>query len=269
MKKLIIVSSLDKAGINIKNVLVRKFGFTQSKLKFDGNPIFIKDEYWLVTSNRDIIFTDHVNIEADLYIFASRHSSPQAIPCLTAHPTGNFSDDNSHGGKKRELSLTNSYYIKKALKLLEKFSKEVRLGYQVSQEVTHHGPTSYEVPSFFIEIGSSEKEWTDPRASEVLARVIMNLEEVETRDFVSAIGFGGPHYAPKFTKLSLETNYAIGHICSKYAIDDLDLETFKQMLEKTIPKPEIALIDWKGLRKDSREKVIKFLNEFGLELRRV
>ncbi len=269
LKKLVIVSSKDKAGTNIKEALVRKFDFEETSERFDSYPIFKRGNYEILTSSKDIIFSDHINKEADLYVFASRHSSVEGIPCLTVHATGNFSASNEYGGRGKELSLTNSYYLKRALQLLRKFAEELGVSYKISQEVTHHGPTSYKVPSFFIEIGSSEEEWTNPTAAEVIAKTIMNLDTESFSNFISAIGFGGPHYAPKFTKLSLETNYAIGHICSKYAVDDLDRSTFRQMLEKTIPKPEVALIDWKGLRKDSREKVIKLLSEVGLKYERV
>jgi len=268
MRKIIVVSSKDKAGINIKERLIEKFGFEETNEEFDGYPIFRNGDFELITSAKDIIFSDHVNRRGDLYIFASRHSSMEKIACLTVHATGNFSTDISYGGRARELSLTNSYYIKGALKLIEKFSKELGVNYKISQEVTHHGPTSYDVPSFFIEIGSSEREWLDKKAAEVIAMTITELDDLDFSNFVSSIGFGGPHYAPKFTKLSLEENYAIGHICSKYAIGYLDFHMLRQMFEKTMPKVELALIDWKGLGKDSRDKLIRLLKEIGLDYER-
>ncbi|RLG60436.1 hypothetical protein DRN86_02570 [Candidatus Geothermarchaeota archaeon] len=39
----------------------------------------------------------------------------------------------------------------------------------------------------------------------------------------------------------------------------------KQMIEKTYPQPNKALIDWKGLKSDQRGKIIGILDEIGIE----
>jgi len=57
-------------------------------------------------------------------------------------------------------------------------------GYQVSYEVTHHGPTTLVHPSFFVEIGSTEKEWGDPVAGRAVAEAVLD-ETASASDLTS------------------------------------------------------------------------------------
>ena len=44
------------------------------------------------------------------------------------------------------------------------------------------------------------------------------------------------------------------------------MEMLKQMMEKTVPRPERVVIDWKGTPKEYREKVMRWGNEMGVEV---
>jgi D-aminoacyl-tRNA deacylase len=139
-------------------------------------------------------------------------------------------------------------------------------GYDVSLEVTHHGPSSIGKPLVFIEIGSGEAQWNDKRAGKVVADAIRAIYE-NRNEFENYIGFGGIHYAPSFTNLLLENeNVAIGHIAPKYASDFLDKEIIEQALKKGFA--EKALFDWKGLKSEPRQKVISALDELGASWKR-
>jgi len=83
-----------------------------------------------------------------------------------------------------------------------------------------------------------------------------------------AIGFGGPHYAPNFTEVVLKGRVAVGHILPNYAFDYIDETMFSQMIEKTIPKPELALVDWKGLKSEEKVKVKELCEATGIEYRK-
>ena len=111
MKFTIVVSKQDIAGLNVAQTLIEKYGFKQTNETFDGNPIYSKSPYEIIFSNSDIIFVNNVRRPSDVYIFASRHRSESEIPCLTVHPTGNFSNDTSYGGRARELSPTHSFLM--------------------------------------------------------------------------------------------------------------------------------------------------------------
>lgn len=266
MKISIIVSKRDLAGTNIAEILIDKHMFRETNEFFDGYRIYGKNEFELVFGEKDVLYLDYVSREADVYVFASRHKSESGYPCLTVHPTGNFTDDVSHGGRPRELCLTNSLLMKAALIQLKRLVNERNLNYMVSYEVTHHGPTNLDRPLFFVEVGSTKENWMDLNACECVADAIMHLTKPFNVKSESCIGFGGPHYAPTFTKNVLSTEIAVGHICPKYSADNLNHEMIHQMMEKTIPKPTKALIDWKGLKGSQRRFIIEALNELNLEV---
>jgi len=182
------------------------------------------------------------------------------MPCLSTHVPGNFSE-NAFGGNRGELAIAPSTVIGG---ILRKLNDKKMKDFEISLEVTHHGPTGLDKPVVFVEAGSSEKQWNNLNACAAVAEAIMTFEPKGR----SAIGFGGPHYAPKFTKLVLE-EWATGHICPKYHFNSLDEEMFRQMVEKTVPKPETALIDKKGTKGWFKNKVKELADAFGLDVQMV
>ena len=58
---------------------------------------------------------------------------------------------------------------------------------------------------------------------------------------------------------------ALGHMCPKYASDYLDGEMVAQMVKKTVPRPRGALIDWKGLKGETRGRILEWLEDLGVE----
>ena len=58
------------------------------------------------------------------------------------------------------------------LKAFYTLKKKLKLDYEVSYEVTHHGP-SLDVPAMFVELGSSENQWSDSKAAEAVAHSAM------------------------------------------------------------------------------------------------
>ena len=93
-----------------------------------------------------------------------------------------------------------------ALEALSKLKTERCLDYEVSYECTHHGP-SILVPTMFVELGSSEKQWCDLAAAEVVALAAMSsVAHFDSQDEAAAtcIGIGGTHYNQKFTQYGFE-----------------------------------------------------------------
>ncbi|MCG2783360.1 MAG: D-aminoacyl-tRNA deacylase, partial [Candidatus Altiarchaeales archaeon] len=84
-------------------------------------------------------------------IVASRHSSKSGTPTLTCHSTGNFGPAEA-GGNPRELGIAPALYLRQALLNLK---KNPPAGYEISLEVTHHGPSSLPFPIMFVEVGST------------------------------------------------------------------------------------------------------------------
>ncbi|MBU0615902.1 MAG: hypothetical protein KJ601_07455, partial [Nanoarchaeota archaeon] len=59
----------------------------------------------------------------------------------------------------------------------------------------------------------------------------------------------------------------IGHICPKYILPSLTKDMIEQAINKTLPKPSFAVLDWKGLGKD-KSRLIEILKELNIEIKR-
>ena len=194
--------------------------------------------------------------------FISKHASEKHVKSLTCHAPGNFGKA-MYGGQNSVLSCSNALVQTSALKHI---MSACNVNYNVCFEVTHHGPC-LNIPCLFLEVGGSEKEWKDVDACSVISEVVMQLirkyNHIMKNDKKVCIGFGGPHYAPNFTKFVLNGKN-IGHICPKYNLENLDKDMFKQMIDKTKPHPKKVIIDWKGTPSKNREKIINWAKELGL-----
>ncbi len=200
-------------------------------------------------------------IDTDFYIFASKHRSESGKPCMTVHSCGNWGPEAKVGGKPRSLACSAPGPKKIAFEYLSKNQQD---GFEVAMECTHHGPTEMDTPLMFIEIGSTEKQWGDTKAGDLIADAIIRAASTgEKKKFRIAMGAGGTHYCPSFSVLELHSNLAFSHIIPNYAIDLLEEKTFIQAIEKS--KPEILVLDWKGLKGYQREKIIGFAKNEGLE----
>jgi D-aminoacyl-tRNA deacylase len=168
----IVTSEKDIASLNVWEIL--SMMSSQKIGTFDGNPLLKIGKHVLLKTKKDTIFSDDVaKINADVYIFASRHSSKTKKPCLTAHATGNFDEEVIYGGEPKELGVCAADLIGSAIRTMETACPS---GFEVSMEVTHHGPTSIRKPMMFIEVGSSGVEWNNIDACRVVADTILNLK---------------------------------------------------------------------------------------------
>ena len=279
----IISYSKDKASINIKENLVNNFDFNGLDEKFDNNNIFQttidNNIIKLHTINSEHIYTDDLDrkIDADLFIFISKHSAVEGRPSLTCHPIGNFGKAEK-GGREKTLCTAPSFFLKNILNELNKNSDDA--DYDVTMEATHHGPF-LEKPILFVEIGSSEKEWEDQNAGSIIAKSLIstiknnsnnndsinkNFNE-KNNNYESVFVIGGSHYNHVATKAMLKTNFGVGHICPKYNLGNLNEELIKKAMKKTIPEARFVLLDWKGLGKE-KQRIVDILERSDIEYRR-
>lgn len=208
-----------------------------------------------------IVELEGLNLSADLVIVASSHRSASGKPTLTAHSPGNFGPADM-GGAPGSLSISPALYVSEAVRKFKELRDARKLQYDVSLEVTHHGP-SFEVPIVFVEVGSSEQQWQDMKAVETAADVIIHLMDVDLSG-KSVVGVGGTHYTSYFTKKTME-GLNFGHICPKYASKYLSRDMLEQMVKKTTPTPEEAWIDWKGTPGGLRQQTRDWVEELGLK----
>ena len=195
--------------------------------------------------------------ELEYIVVASRHWAASGRPSLTAHPTGNYGKA-MYGGNPKELQMTAPNPMRNIyMKMLE----SPPAGFQISLEATHHSPTEFNVPMFFVEIGSREEQWRDESVAGYLVDCI--LEGMDSKEEAPvAIGFGGGHYCPKFSEYIKD--YAMGHMAAKYAIELLNEDLINQMVEKSQGIDKV-LLD-KGLKGKHKRIVLELLGSAGIDV---
>jgi D-aminoacyl-tRNA deacylase len=265
---LIVASKRDSAAQNIVRELVRRHEF-QEENEVDGG-LRRCGEVCLKLVETDGIYTDNLGFSSklDAVIFASRHRSESGEPALTVHWTGNATSRADFGGKPKSLSFTDPPRLRAALLALDQEREALKLNYAVSLEATHHGPTELGVPTLFVEVGSTEKEWNDPQAAAAASEAVWKAANAPA-DGKLALGFGGGHYCNKQCMAIRNEGYAFGHILSKYFFDEYDEEVVRMAFQRTLGDCRTAVIDWKGIRGSERSKLIETLKQVNVEIVRV
>jgi len=270
---LIVASNKDVASTNIAQKIVELHNFEKTEQVFQENPIYERNnnssDIKLVTINSESINAQFITdyFTPRLLIFVSRHSSKSGLPTLSVHTPGNLTEEAERGGFPKQVSISSATAMKQALKEMAHQVEEKQLAYKVSYECTHHGP-SLNVPTMFAELGSSLEQWRDTEAAEAVAHAAIAAATRQT-EYPTVLGIGGPHYNQKFTKIALTTSTAFGHIIPKYAIGKIDTDMPQQCVKKTVEKVESALLDWKGIKSEDKEKLIRTVNAMGLKAEKV
>ncbi len=230
-------------------------------------PFLRKGDIVAIATERGQVEAEHLDeyFSPEYYVFATRHRSESGIKTLTVHVPGNLTSEVKVGGKPKELAFAHPSAMKAALLELMRQRDKLGLDYKVSLEATHHGPTSLKKPVLFVEVGSTEREWKDSKAVLAVAKAAVRAAENREK-FPSCLGAGGNHYAPRHSEVVLKSPYAIGHIIPSYAISALDFEVFQQAVEKT--GAEFAYLDWKGMKREEREKIIDYCSQLSLPVKK-
>lgn len=262
----IVASKVDHASMKMRDALIELHGFEPTDMEYDGSKTYRYRDIDLILSNKDVLHVDDLDkyFSPKAFIFISRHESESGIPTLTAHFTGNFTDDASHGGNPNELGWTYPSLLKEYTSNLGLSREKVPM-YDIVLEGTHHGPTSLSKPCLFVEIGSSEEQWVDERAAKVVTDSLMKSLVIEPRTEVIGLGIGGPHYSRKFTKLLFNRKIALAGYVPKHSLTSFRENILKQLVEKSIESIEYAVIDSKGLSIE-KERVLEIVNTSNLEV---
>ncbi|TKJ22704.1 MAG: hypothetical protein CEE43_05605 [Promethearchaeota archaeon Loki_b32] len=259
--------------------------FEETDIRWHKNPIFKlkgnfkENEIFLGLTKEPLIFLndlrlDESELNPDLLIFASRHTSKTARPAFLVHTTGNWGEDADFGGNSQDLSKTSALLHKAGfVSLIEQELSPQLAEFSIDVEVTHHGPTILEKPLIFMELGSSKGEWIISNAGELLANVIINtifkyLEFNEKKSDIIGLGFGGTHYAPNFNRLIRNKNIAMSFICPKYYVQQLNVELISKMINNTLEKVDYFIVDWKGTNSENKKHLIPLLEEFKIPIKK-
>jgi len=255
-KKIVVLASRgDPAGMNIASHLEELMGVGEHS---DVKARIILLEVETVIAEE---FPEGLSPKPDLAIFASRHESQSGVACLTAHVPGNFGEA-TLGGRPGQVAMAAPRQLKTALRGLS--TRAAGLPFEVTVEATHHGPFT-RIPCFFIEIGSGKAQWGNPIAGEAVAGAVLDVLAKPDGEGSVALGLGGPHYSQRFTQLLLETDFSLSHIVPKHQINLLDDGALESLLDRSEPRPELAILDWKGMRGDDRRRLLPSLERIGLK----
>ena len=267
---LVAYSCKDQAGINIAKQVLNRNSFSKTEKRFKENPVYSAEiagkQVNLVTLKDETVFAQTLPTyftNPELVVFLSRHSSQSGKPTLSVHTPGNFGNAEL-GGLPRKLSVSPATAMRDALKALARFKKEMSLNYDVSYECTHHGP-SLNVPTMFVELGSSPQQWSDANAAEAVAQAaIQAIANFRVSGQTAAIGIGGPHYNERFTQMALNDEAVFGHMIPKYAIANVDPVMLQECIERTMEKVTCVILDWKGIKSQDKPKLLDALTEIKL-----
>jgi D-aminoacyl-tRNA deacylase len=273
---LLVHSSLDPAGVNIAKTILDQYCFSKTRQTYQQNPVYKatvnNQQVTFITLSDESVQAQTLQADfpqADLIVFLSRHSSQSGTPTLSVHAPGNFGDAEL-GGLPKTLSVAPAAAMQNALKALTHYKDQCNVfHYEVSYECTHHGP-SLDVPTMFVELGSSMPQWQDLKAAEAVAHSAMTAVATfaESTSPV-ALGIGGTHYNQKFTLMALMGQAAFGHMVPKYAVSQIDADMLRQCIAKTSGQVCLALLDWKGIKSEDKPNLLEALEAVNLPYTRV
>ncbi len=234
--RLLVSSEEDPASCNMRELLLRKRGWEPAEAgEFGEGRLLVGDGMAMVTIEGIHIFEDHLDrrvgeildVEFDEVVFLSRHRAASAIPTLTVHPIGNWGEA-KFGGRDGDLVPATPSLMNGMLRRISELGSD--LPFQISFEVTHHGPW-LETPTVYIEIGSDESQWGHMGAAECLTDALLTVRD---EDHPVLIGLGGGHYGPRFTDIALTRKANFGHMVPAHALDDADESSIQDMVSKAM-----------------------------------
>ncbi len=263
--RFLVASEGDEAGVYQREELLRLASWTRDE-PFGGRAAWRLRDMVLVTIPELHLDRDHLDRDlessfherVDLVIYLSKHRSESGRPSLTVHPIGNPGPA-EFGGQPETLVPSAPGWMTAALRGLRHAARP--LGYEVTFEATHHGPylTS---PTFFIEQGSTEREWADREASRAIAGALLDLRPLEAP---IAIGLGGGHYVPRHTDVALRKRIAFGHLLATYALAKASPGLLEQAVERT-EGATLAYLHRKALSKPEVRDIEQRLEALGLRI---
>jgi len=217
--RLLVASLPDPASVNLRDRLLEAAEWSVGG-EYQGRPFHQLRDMLMVSIERLHLHLDQVdkevgqalNLEIDEVVFLSKHRAASGKPTLTMHPIGNFGKAD-YGGREGSLVPASPAFLSGLLRALSSSAKG--LPFEISYEVTHHGPF-LDVPTTYVEIGSDETKWDNVEAAQAMAKALLNYVPA---DGPTVVGIGGGHYAPRFSEVTLVKKVRFGHMVAKHVLD--------------------------------------------------
>ena len=266
-KRLFVCSEADTPSVNMKSQLLKKRGWDDIG-KYGKDSFIINGETIMMTTPDTHIHVEDVDkriagagFDVDEVVFMSRHSAMSGEAALTVHPIGNF-HESKFGGRERTLVRSNPALMTDALRKISRYND--MNDFKVCFEVTHHGPWLSK-PTFFIEIGSDERNWGNERAADILSDVLLDMEP---NGYETAVGVGGGHYAPRFTEVALNFGINFGHMLPNYHLQESTDDDIVRMVKDACASSETKLVyvHRKSLKGAEEKRISELIRSAGFEL---
>ncbi len=267
MSRLLVCSEPDLPSVNMREFLL---GFDDwEEFGGDGRNTYLRCGDTVMVNIPDLhIYHEDLDkevedfgVKVDDIIVMSKHSAASGRPALTAHPIGNY-HENQYGGRAESLVKASPALMSEALRLI--VGKNDMPETQTCFEVTHHGPWM-EKPTFFIEVGSEQSQWENKHAAEILAHVIRDLDPHP--EYPVAIGVGGGHYAPRFSEVALKFKVNFGHMLPNYQMEGRDDKDIVRMIRLASEATGTKLVYFhrKSMKKPEERRISSLIESAGLE----
>ena len=267
MSRLLVCSEPDLPSANMRDALVSVHGWEE--MGSDGTNSYRSYGDTVMMTIPDIHIrhedldkeAEAFGIKVDEVIVMSKHSAKSGRPALTAHPIGNY-HENEFGGREGALVRANPALMTDALRRI--VSTNDMEDTQTCFEVSHHGPW-LEKPTFYIEVGSEQTHWENKHAAEILAHVIEDLDPHP--EYPVAVGVGGGHYAPRFTEVALKFKVNFGHMLPNYQMENRDDEDIIRMMRLACDASGTKLIylHRKSMKKPEERRISALIESAGYE----
>ena len=257
MVTLLLASNEDTASLNIFTALLQ-LGCWSEPEKFTHGDVFthldknvqllLISELHIHANNIDLEHFKITNQHVDEVLVLSRHVSSTNIPALTIHAIGipgelPHGETGKSGGIKGAL-IPPSPRFSALYRIMANKARKLGLhnNYDITMEATHHGPI-LKSPTIYIEIGSTENEWSDPIASAMWAESISDCLGLEGQDEIGKwdgsgkvmIGLGGGHYVPRHKDIVSNSDVWLGHLIASYSMS----------FERNVDNPNLPSGTWR------------------------
>lgn len=234
---LIVVNQRDVASTN-QAAALRDMDAWDEIGPVEGHPCYAFEHLRMIYLPDGLLFEDHLERRWESatgesvaeIIFPSRHVAASGQASLTLHPIGvphlGVGEQGPYGGHGGQAPPPSTRLARWWQLLLQLAPDEPAVeGFDLSLEVTHHGPT-VGVPSMFIEVGSTEATWGHEGAARLLASIIRRglmdghgeWDAEQNKGELVLVTLGGGHYAPRANQLAALEGVWLGHMLATYAL---------------------------------------------------
>lgn len=183
-------------------------------------------------------------------LFISRHEMTNPKPIFTVHTPGTWPD----------VSVSNPHLVSAVFRALCKYAYEP---FTCAFEATHHPPNTLAVSATFVEVGSTESEWTYRKAVDVLLHSVEEVLGGGLPENPPAMVVGDLHYVT-VADMALRGEVDLGHVVPKYV--EITLEAVRTAYRKHTAPVKKAVVFRKNVKNPTRGEVVEFLRSQGVEV---